>query len=506
MVGLLVGVAALVLYVLTCAPGAEWQDCGIHQYRILVGQAENPLGLALSHPLHHYLGRLLVALPLGDPLYKLNLLSALSGAFGVGALAALLMLLTGRAVVAVAAAGSLALAFSYWQMSVVTETYTLAAALMVIEWLCLWQFVRTRQPGWLVAVFAVNGLHVADHLLGLLTLVTYGVLLLERIARSRVHPAWLLGCSIAWGVAALPYELLIVQHWLRDGDLFGTLSSALFGGSERTTGWAGSVLNTSLNGKQLALAVMTFGYCFPSATALVALRGVFLRMRGRRRSFRNVLLAQTVIICVFVMRYSIQDLYTYFVPVCALTAFWFGWGLHTLLRGRRSIGHYVTALLVVNALLPIAVYFAFPIVAERQGWLRGQLRDLPFRNEYHHFFRPWRHNDPSLEQFPKALLAATGPNGWALAGTTTAGTVASYALVHDPDAAARIYWGRDCLVPQDVPPLTDEELKVFIKTGGRVIGVPGPAVGWMVMPPFVRGDADPFWHVGYEAGSGVEED
>jgi hypothetical protein len=221
-----------VLYVFTCAPGVEWQDSGVHQYRIVTGQAENSRGLALSHPLHYWLGRGLLRIPLGEPAYRLNLLSAVCGAVGVGLLAALLTRLVRRQQAVFFAAGALLVAHSYWQMSAVTETYTLAGALMVVEWWLLLAYVARGQPLWLVAVFGVNGLHVADHPLGLLTGVTYVVLLLERVARGKLAVQWLLAAAVAWLIGASPYLALAAGYYQRTGDLAMTIQSALFGGGE----------------------------------------------------------------------------------------------------------------------------------------------------------------------------------------------------------------------------------------------------------------------------------
>ena len=85
--------------------------------------------------------------------------------------------------------------------------------------------------------------------------------------------------------------------------------------------------------------------------------GLLRRVRGRRRVFRWVLLGQTVLIFAFVGRYKIPDVYKYFVPICALTALWFGWGVAGLLhRWRSGAGRRcLVLLLTANALLPLAV-------------------------------------------------------------------------------------------------------------------------------------------------------
>jgi hypothetical protein len=497
--GVVAGLATFALYAATGSRGVEWQDPGIHQYRILTGLVESPVGLALSHPLHHWLGRLVLQVPLGDPIHRLNLLSGLCGAAAVGALAGLLVRLTRSPLAAGFAAAALALTHSFWQMSTFTETYTLAAMLMTIEWALLLGYVRTQRPIWLVAVLAVNGLHVADHLLGLLTLATYVVLLLVLLVRGRIGLGWLLAAAGAWLLTASPYGALIVAHWQRSGDLGETLGSAFFGGNAQKMGWRGDVLNTHLSWAQTKLAVLTFGYCFPSLTGLLAAVGLFRRVRGRRRVFRWVLLGQTVLICAFVGRYPIKDLYTYFVPVCAVTALWFGWGLAALLRRWRSgTGRrWLVLLLTVNALLPLPVYYYFPIIAERHGWLRGQLRHIPFRNEYRHFFQPWRIGEHSAATFATNALEQIGPGGWLLADNTTACPVAVTALLYGGPPGARVYWFRDCATAPGTPPLTDADLLAHVRNGGRVLAMPLGSVAQLIKPPLTIDKSAPLWQIVY---------
>jgi hypothetical protein len=532
--GVLLGLAALALYAATGSRGVEWQDAGVHQYRILVGQLESPVGLALSHPLHYWLGRATLRLPLGDPLHRLNLLSGVFGAIGVGVLSGLVVRLTSSRLAGGLAGVTLALAQSYWQLSARTDTYTVAAALMTVEWALLLRYAQTRQPAWLVAVFAINGLHVADHLLGLLPLATYGILLVERIVRRRIAVEWLPVAIVVWLATSAPYSALVVSHWQHTGDLGGTARSALFGGQPHAKDWARSVLNVWPSATQAKLAIASLGYCFPSAAVLVALVGLFRRLRPRARLFRHVLLAQTIIVLVFVGRYNVPDVYKYFVPVSVVTALWFGIGVAWLLRryerpaaGRpvkegtgtapervlagatpvtlgasprfhRAARRWVVALLVANALLPIAVYYYFPIIAESRGWLRAQFRDIPYRNEYLHFFRPWRFADHTAAVFSREALARIGENGWLLADSTTAYTVAATYLVHGGPAGARVYWWVNCLTDPGRPKLTDDELRAFVEHGGRVLGVPASVrseVENTVHPPLVIDRTEPFWHI-----------
>lgn len=473
--GVICGVLALCVYVATCSPGIEWQDSGIHQYRILSGQLVHDRGLALSHPLHYWLGRAVLALPGGQPLWRLNVLSAVCGAAGVALLAATLERLTRSRLAAVLGGGVLLVAHSFWQMSALTETYTLAAALMTLEWYVLLRYVRSRQPGLLALVFLVNGLHVADHLLGLLTLVTYVVLVLERCWRGRLRWRWVPVLAVVWLIGAAPYWTLILSFQAQVGDWATTVRSAFFGGGVGDPGWGDAVLSARVSVGQVKLALLTLAYNFPSLALVVALCGFLRAAHGRRRVFRAVLLGQTVIIGAFVGRYAIADLYTYFVPVCVLGALWCGVGADWVLsRLRRSAWRpWALGLLIANVVAPVVVYACFPVVAENHGWMRSRLRDIPFRNEYQHFFCPWRVGDDSPARFARAALERAGPGGWLLMDTTTAHAVAAYYRTKGGPSGIRIYNGHRCLNVPNWPHLTDEELAAFVGAGGRAVVVPG---------------------------------
>ena len=61
--------AAFLLYAATASRGTQWQDSGYHILRIVTGESFNPLGLTLSHPLHHWLGRLVMIPGILEPCF-----------------------------------------------------------------------------------------------------------------------------------------------------------------------------------------------------------------------------------------------------------------------------------------------------------------------------------------------------------------------------------------------------------------------------------------------------
>lgn len=492
--GLLCGALALVIYTASVSPGVEWQDPGRHQYRILTGQMEHPCGLALSHPLHFRLARLALALPFGEPAWRMNMVSAICGAAAIGVLAALVVRLTNRRPAAFLAAGVLLVAHSYWQMSCTTETYTLAATLMVCEWLALLQYARTGRPQWLVLVFALNGLHIANHLLGLIPLATYGVLLIERSLRRKLHPGWLLACAAVWIAGSAPYWTMVLDFYARTHDLRDTLHSTFFGGGAEYGGWAQAAVGLNLSASQLKIAFLSLGYNFPSLTLLIAALGLLLPMQGSLKLFRWVLLAQTVLMTVFVMRYRIADLYTFFVPLDVMVALWFGLSAAWIWRRLRSLTarRAFAVLLAVNAVLPPAVYVAFPILARQGEWMEGRWRHRPHRDEYNHFFRPWLRGDHSAAEFACEALERTGPGGWLLGESTTAPTTAYWYLVHGGPPGVQIFNGRVCLTA-DRPDLSDEELVEFVRAGGNVVIIAGVCTEIMWSPGFTLDQSDEYW-------------
>ncbi|MBK8914384.1 MAG: DUF2723 domain-containing protein [Phycisphaerales bacterium] len=472
-VAIAVGVFALLLFGLTAAPGVCWQDSGMHQYRVLNGMLTNPLGLALSHPLHFHLCSFVVAIFPGEPAFLMNFVSALAGAVGVGALCGLVLTLTGSLRAACLAAAVLALSHTYWQMSAVTETYSLHAALMILEWCVLARLARTGDGAWLVPLFALSGLHIANHMLGLLTLVTYVGAAIAVAQRGRTSGLHVVAAAIAWGICTMPYSIIVVEWYYRTGDLAATLHSTFFGGAEGARGYAAEVLNAKITPGGLLMSLAYWAYNFPSAAILLALFGVRHMRGGRRPLFWRTIAVQSVLIFAFVMRYSIHDQVTFFVPICAMTALWAGLGTERLLRWSEVRGRRrgVRAMLLSCVMAPVAVYAVFPEAARAAGWLQSKMRQVPYRDSYDHFLRPWRVGDDSAERFAVAALEAAGPGGFLLANLTVGPMTAYVAQRRESPPGVRVFSYRESLTIRE-PSLTDDDLLSHLRDRGVVIVAP----------------------------------
>ena len=117
--------AAAVLYIVTCAPGALWQDSGMFQYRIWHNDIEGGLGLALSHPLYHIIGIAIKHVPVGEFGYRVNLISAVTAAIAVANVFLLLRLWLKKSLPAAVGAVTLAVSWTFWQHACIAEVYTL---------------------------------------------------------------------------------------------------------------------------------------------------------------------------------------------------------------------------------------------------------------------------------------------------------------------------------------------------------------------------------------------
>ncbi len=473
--GLACGLGALLLYWLTADPGVGWQDTSVHQLRIVTGWIENPYGLALSHPLHYWLGRLAIRLP-GEPAWLLNLMSGLFGAVGVGMIAAIVTSLTARPAAGVFGAMTAGLAHSFWQLSVVTETYTLAAALMTIEWAVLLAYVRSKRPLLIVTLLALNGLHIANHLLGTLTLATYGVLLIWLVTSKRLQLRWAAAALVAWSVTSSPYWALVASHWLQHGDLLNTLNSAFFGEGISGEGYSAEVFNMRLGPSVLKNGVLWLGYNLPSLAGLAALAGLIRKPVGRDKVFYVVMAAQAIIIVLFVVRYAIMDIYTYFVPVAAVAGLWAGVGADRLLsavatRPRRIA---LATLLTISGLMPVGVYAVVPELARQRGLFASRLRDLPYRDEYAYYFSPWRFQDNSAARVARDLIELAGPDGWILGDLSSAYAVAYTRSLTGWRPETRVYAGPFPLGIDEPRGQHVAAMREHLSRGGRAVGMPFP--------------------------------
>lgn len=404
--------AAVLLYGLTVAPGALWQDNGLAQVRVVQHDLRGDLGLALSHPLYYVLAIGFQCLPWQESAFKTNLVAAAFGAITVANVFLLLRLLTQRRWAAVVGAGSLAVAHTFWQHCALAEVYTVSTALLVAELLCLAQHARTSATRWLVLLCLANGLGVSNHLLAVLNLPVWGTLLLVLVVRGKVTAGGLTLCVLAWLGGAALYIALVAGESFGGRPLGAVLHSALFGEA-----YARNVLNMQLGPRLLVRSILYLGLNFPTPAALLALLGAAFLRRFRPRYVALSLAALLAIHLVWAVRYDVPDQYTFFIPAVVLISILIGIGADCFLQRRRGVW---PRLLFATALLPPLVYAPLPWLARSAGLTLGVRRALPYRDTYTYFLWPWKTGYQGARRFATEVEQVLPEGSVLLADDTSA--------------------------------------------------------------------------------------
>jgi len=406
-----------VLYVATCAPGPLWQDSGMYQYRIWHNDIEGKLGLALSHPLYHIIGIAVKYIPLGEFGYRINLISAVAGAFAVANLFLLLRLWLKKNLPAIVAAITLALSHTFWRHCVIAEDYTLYAALLLAELLMLLQYVKTKRVVLLYLLGLLNGLAIATHMWASIGFVCYLAFLAALLVQKQIRLRHLGVIAGLWVIGAAPYEYLIIKNIVQSGDFTATLASALFGNR-----WQSSVLNVGLSANLVKENLILMAYNFPTPNVIFFFAGLYgLKKVSPSRGFKNILLALSALFFIFAFRYTVPDRYAFFIPFYCLACILFGVGIDFFI----GLPHHkiLPYLVFVLALLPIPTYIIAPAAAQKLQFGLAIKRKIAYRNEYIWFLRPWR-NPPSAdcspERFANKVCDTVDDNAIIYADTTTA--------------------------------------------------------------------------------------
>jgi len=419
---------ALALYALTANRGAQWQDSGWHILRIVSGELVHPLGLALSHPLHYWLGRMAVGVGLFEPCFAITLISSLAAAVAVANVYGCVRSITSNRWAAIFAAASLGVAHTFWKMATVTEINTATAALLAGECWCLARFTSTGRRGTLWGLLLLNGLGLSNHPLALLTTPVLAVVVMHGLVRRAIPPRAAAVGLVLWVIGSLPYTGLVALRMVHTGDIGGAIRSALFGHS-----FAGAVLNTSLTGRMLLISVGFIALNFPNL--LLPLAGVGV-VRGRNAGvpvvFHRALVAALLIHLVFVMRYNVVDQFTFFVPSYVLLCLFGGLGFAEVSRwgdvAKRRLVFWGAVVLLVAT--PVGYAFV-PSMARHYGVLRSVERHKPYRDDYVYLFTPWSVADRSAERMSRRAVSLAAPNGVIVVEDDMAAFAIRYRVLRD---------------------------------------------------------------------------
>jgi len=439
---------SLILYAATCAPDVLMSDSGVYHLRVALFPPTPAKymvdDLVQVHPLYLLLAKPFTWLPIGTIPFRVNLASAWFGAMALANVFASVRLLTGSRWAAVIGSLSVGLGHTFWAFSVIAECLTLAAACLTAELLFLTIFARTGRPRWFLAAALINGLSISNHMMGGLCTPVYTVLALMWWRRGRLRGQDLWAGAGLWVVGASPYLFIILRAVMETGQVVRILRSATTG----TWPAAHFGIGLSLLGKVGAYLLLQY----PTLLILLAIVALWTRpLHEAYHPLKWTVFGVAGMQFVFAARYPRPDQYSFFVPFYACVGIATGLGAWTVIK-RWKAARWAGLLL---ALVPVAVYTVLPSAARRLE-LKLFTRELPYRDPYEFFLKPWRNGDDGVRRYAEELFRTLPKDAILFADPTPAGALFYLQAVEGkrPDLRIVFMWDNlplDSLLKPNIP-------------------------------------------------------
>jgi len=428
----------IAFYAFTLQPSLAWGDGIRLQHEVIAAEsfilaemveipfAPDPypfarLGVAAwDHPLYVMIGHTLVRLlPGADPLWLVNLLSALWGAGAVALLYQWLARRTSSPLAAAFAALALAVSHTFWWHAATPEVYTLFIFLQLLTIFLYDLYQRKGRPAALYGAAFTLGLGAANHLLAILLLpavVLYALLpapqerikgIVQTIGRGRLP--W---DGKRWAPAVLFFLLGFSPYLIQFLRMMRTFPlGQVLGPAVGTTFLRGSLATTPAALAGSAVAYVTFlVYQFnPLGVAL----GTYGWWTGRR-SFPILWRQAAALYAVYLafgLVYAVSDQFAFFLPAHVFWAPAMGMGAAELLArvsggGRR----WAAAGLALLVLVMPPFYEAAPELLRAAG-VTEEAFGIPqigtgVRDGLDYYLNPNRRGDRAAYDFGQETLEA----------------------------------------------------------------------------------------------------
>ena len=389
--------SAAVVYLSTMAPGVLWGDSGDAQIRVLIGALTDARELARAHAPYYAVAIGLHRFTGADAAWVANLVAALAGVVTVANFAWLLTHSVRRRVSLVAGTAMLLLSHTLWQLSTGAEVVTFSTMCLSFELAAVVSYLAARKPYWLVLAALANGIGWSTHNLAMLTWPAYVVLMAMQWRRRPSAPA-LAAAGTAWLIGVLPLAVLTGMAYSQSGSVSDTVRSLLVGRYSR------QVFSVDLGLGTAVRAMVYVAMNFPTPLILLAPWGWWRLRRFERRETWWFLTVAGGMYGLFAVRYRVPDQYTFFVHAYLFLVLFTAAGVEGLLHRWRS-RRIVTAVLILSALGPPA-YAVAPPIARAIPATRALLpaREIPYRESYSWFLRPWRTGYHGAERYAREVF------------------------------------------------------------------------------------------------------
>ena len=336
----------LALYVRTLAPGLVYGDGAEFQTLSYTLGMTHPTG----YPIYLLIGKLFTLLPVRDVAYRINLMSAVFAALSVALLYLVGRVLGGRRIAAFLGAVVLGTNWLFWWHAVMAETYAMATALLIGILLLVLVWRATDKAGYLFGAGALGGLSIGVH--NTVALAAPAILV-YLLLTARRRSAWLAATAGAGLGLAL---MLAAFAWVGGVETPASYYNTTLRFSLRSMGIdpfrsVADRMWFMLSGRQYRgrmfsspqatmanLARAYLKYLAISFSVLgIALAGAGWLSACVRRWRETVLITLSLaVVLIFVLNYSIKDIYVFFIPTYVFVALLIGLGVGTLQDGLAS--------------------------------------------------------------------------------------------------------------------------------------------------------------------------
>ena len=398
----LVSISTFIFYIKTLAPTVIWGDSAklatfVYEFDLSIRQGH--------HPLHTILGVLFSYLPFGDYAYRQNLMSAFFGALAVTLVYLILLRWTHNLIAAIGGALCLAVSHVYWLLSVINESYTLFAFLMVLMvWLAaVWDHTKSHKLLYLTAF--VFGMSISTNYLMPFLLPGFIYFYISAKSRPRLRKRHYLLLLLSFlGGAALLVALSLKSIISGGHDILDLLQAGPFKRFYRSPF---KIV------REMLLFPAYLLYQFPILGFALGLIGARHQYKTERRQFTFLLIIFIADI-VFASGYMRQKQFFLLIASFIIFALWIGMGIQnlSLWAGNELRRPKIAEILAVALMIffPIVIYYSVPILAEKLDLDLVRARTLPYRDNSRFFLVPDKHKEYGAERFGLEVFQILEPN------------------------------------------------------------------------------------------------
>jgi hypothetical protein len=397
---------ALAVYVATLAPGLLWGggDFATFQTKAYTRQIESNI---FGHPLWVVLAQPFIALPIGDAAYRANLASAVFAAAALALVFLCAFRITHTIGPSLLASGGLLVSHTFWTYAVMPKPYSLNALLLTASIYFLLRWGQDQHSRDLYLFAAVYGISPLNHLVVFTAaagFVAYIALTARRDARAKRQT---LVAAIVFGVALLPYALLVAFG----GE--GASTGSTIGGFVRGFFAALSSPAALALGAGAGLALLLYQFL---AAAPIGLLGLRESWRGDRAvaALLALIVAGNVAFLLGATDTRTGGEYVwnlhYYLTTYIAFALWIAIGLKHLWPRLMQNNARRAVTIGAVAVLPIVVYALAPSVARPFAANLPGFRELRGRDNLIYVLSPWKQGETGARMLGEDILDAL-PSG-----------------------------------------------------------------------------------------------